>query len=259
MSRPTARARRRFRMTRGKRILNIDIGGGTTKLGIVESGDVIATAALHIGRLAGDGRDRAASCVSIRRDGFTPARRACIGRAARRLPAQLDKLAGNMAICSSRRSRSVRCPRRSSISYLTDPIGELTCIDGVMFSGGGRRIRLWPRGAPTLATWDAARPRDPRDINAGRVAVWPLLPAGASAPRARCLPIQRPAQRQYQRHLETRRASAAANSSRPLPMRKRRSSRTSSPRRSACCTAFDLIEGEGGGGARAAVAGCALT
>src|SRR6266849_4837968 len=33
----------------GKRILNIDIGGGTTKLGVVENGNVIATAALHIG------------------------------------------------------------------------------------------------------------------------------------------------------------------------------------------------------------------
>src|SRR6478672_10838412 len=33
----------------GKRILNIDIGGGTTKLGIVEQGNVTATAALHIG------------------------------------------------------------------------------------------------------------------------------------------------------------------------------------------------------------------
>src|SRR6516165_4298348 len=32
-----------------KRILNIDIGGGTTKLGLVEKGHVIATAALHIG------------------------------------------------------------------------------------------------------------------------------------------------------------------------------------------------------------------
>src|SRR6516162_10105864 len=32
-----------------KRILNIDIGGGTTKLGIVEKGNVVATAALHIG------------------------------------------------------------------------------------------------------------------------------------------------------------------------------------------------------------------
>src|SRR6516225_3926991 len=32
-----------------KRFLNVDIGGGTTKLGIVENGDVTATAALHIG------------------------------------------------------------------------------------------------------------------------------------------------------------------------------------------------------------------
>src|SRR3982074_486224 len=32
-----------------KRILNIDIGGGTTKLAIVEKGNVIATAAGHIG------------------------------------------------------------------------------------------------------------------------------------------------------------------------------------------------------------------
>ena len=33
----------------GKRILNLDIGGGTAKLAIVDKGDVIATAALHIG------------------------------------------------------------------------------------------------------------------------------------------------------------------------------------------------------------------
>src|SRR5438552_10835130 len=32
-----------------KRVLNIDIGGGTTKLAVVENGNVIATAALHIG------------------------------------------------------------------------------------------------------------------------------------------------------------------------------------------------------------------
>ena len=33
----------------GKRILNIDIGGGTTKLAVVERGKVVATAAVHIG------------------------------------------------------------------------------------------------------------------------------------------------------------------------------------------------------------------
>jgi len=33
----------------GKRILNVDIGGGTTKLALVERGKVIATAAVHVG------------------------------------------------------------------------------------------------------------------------------------------------------------------------------------------------------------------
>src|SRR3954453_966115 len=33
----------------GKRILNIDIGGGTTKLALVENGRVTATAAIHVG------------------------------------------------------------------------------------------------------------------------------------------------------------------------------------------------------------------
>src|SRR6476661_2752746 len=33
----------------GKRVLNIDIGGGTTKLAMVENGRVVSTAAIHIG------------------------------------------------------------------------------------------------------------------------------------------------------------------------------------------------------------------
>src|SRR5215469_35040 len=33
----------------GKRILNVDIGGGTTKLAVVENGKVTATAAVHVG------------------------------------------------------------------------------------------------------------------------------------------------------------------------------------------------------------------
>ena len=48
----------------GKRVLNVDIGGGTTKLALVEGGRVLATAAVHIGgRLQvvnEEGRDRAA-------------------------------------------------------------------------------------------------------------------------------------------------------------------------------------------------------
>ncbi len=33
----------------GERILNVDIGGGTTKLALVDRGRVLATAALHVG------------------------------------------------------------------------------------------------------------------------------------------------------------------------------------------------------------------
>src|SRR5579863_5480880 len=39
----------RVSSAQAKRILNIDIGGGTTKLALVEKGKVIATAAVHIG------------------------------------------------------------------------------------------------------------------------------------------------------------------------------------------------------------------
>ena len=38
---------------RGMRVLNVDIGGGTTKLAIIDDGNVVSTAALHLGgRLA---------------------------------------------------------------------------------------------------------------------------------------------------------------------------------------------------------------
>ena len=47
--RPTGPAPRAPRIENGQRILNVDIGGGTTKLALVEGGRVTATAALHVG------------------------------------------------------------------------------------------------------------------------------------------------------------------------------------------------------------------
>src|SRR6202043_196569 len=59
----------------GKRILNIDIGGGTTKCAVVENGKVLATAAVHVG-----GRlqvvDAAGRIVRLDPAGKTHARRA---------------------------------------------------------------------------------------------------------------------------------------------------------------------------------------
>ena len=162
----------------GKRILNIDIGGGTTKLGIVENGDVIATAALHIG-----GRlqvmDATGRIVRLDPAGRFHARQAGLhwARGEAASPAQLDKLAGNMADFLVAALTQRPLPAAVEHLYLTDPIGELTRIDGVMFSGGvgeyvyGREERDFGDMGRRLGR--AIRTR----IDAGALP-WPLVPAG---------------------------------------------------------------------------------
>ena len=163
---------------RGQRILNIDIGGGTTKLALVERGER--------GR---DGRasTSAAGCGGRRRGA---ASRGSIPRAAtRRLPASIGSFgdavdrASSIAwpsgwpTRSSRRSRSVRCRTPSSTS--TSPIRSATSsgIDGVMFSGGvgeyvyGREARDFGDLGRRLGRAMRAR------LDAGELP-WPLLPAG---------------------------------------------------------------------------------
>src|SRR5882724_3907235 len=81
-----------------KRILNVDIGGGTTKLGIVEKGNVVATAAVHIG-----GRlqvvDEIGRIVRLDPAGRYHARQAGFfwNRGDVLSPAQLDRVAESMA------------------------------------------------------------------------------------------------------------------------------------------------------------------
>ena len=162
----------------GKRILNIDIGGGTTKLGIVENGDVIATAALHIG-----GRlqvmDATGRIVRLDPAGRFHARQAGLhwARGEAAAPAQLDKLAGNMADFLVAALTQRPLPAAVEHLYLTDPIGELTRIDGVMFSGGvgeyvyGREERDFGDMGRRLGRAIRAR------IDAGALP-WPLIPAG---------------------------------------------------------------------------------
>lgn len=121
----------------GSRILNVDIGGGTTKLGLVENGRVLATAALHIGgrlqvvdddarivRLEAAGREHAA------RAGFTwsPGDTVSSG--------QLDKVAETMADALVAAVTARPLPMDVAAMYLTEPIDDLGGVDGVMFSGG---------------------------------------------------------------------------------------------------------------------------
>src|SRR5262245_18163967 len=120
-----------------KRILNVDIGGGTTKLAIVEKGNVVATAAVHIG-----GRlqvvDEIGKIIRLDPAGRYHARQAGFfwSRGDVLSPPQLDKVAESMAdsLVSALRERPI--PHAIEHLYLTDPIAALGHIDGVMFSGG---------------------------------------------------------------------------------------------------------------------------
>jgi ethanolamine utilization protein EutA len=161
----------------GKRLLNIDIGGGTTKLAIVEAGRVVATAAFHVG-----GRLQvvdAGNCI-VRLD---PAGRhlASLAGFAWSLgevidPAELDVLGESMAATVLSAVCDADPPAEIRALYLTERLSDVGQIDGVMFSGGvaeyiyDRESRDFADLGRRLGT--ALR----RQIAAGKLP-WPLLPA----------------------------------------------------------------------------------
>src|SRR5215475_4245643 len=161
-----------------KRILNIDIGGGTTKLAVVEHGKVMATAAVHIGgRLQvvdGDGlivRLDPAGKYHAKRAGFAWSR----GDVAH--APDLDIVAEKMADTLIAALATRPLPYDIAHLYLTDPIADFGWLDGIMFSGGvgeyvyGRENRDFGDLGRRLGC--AIR----RRIDAGALP-WPLLPAG---------------------------------------------------------------------------------
>src|SRR5688500_3082030 len=113
------------------RVLNIDIGGGTTKLALIDDGRVLETAAIHIGGrlLVADPDGRI-----IRLD---PAGRELARRAGfdwhlgdRVDAASLDSLAEWMAEALRQEILG------STELHLTEPLKDLERIDGIMVSGG---------------------------------------------------------------------------------------------------------------------------
>jgi ethanolamine utilization protein EutA len=114
------------------RVLNVDIGGGTTKLAVIENGRVLETAAVHIGGrlLVVNGERRITRLDPAGRD---LARRAGLewGLGKQVSDAELDALGDWMAktLC-----RAIL--ESAEESYLTAPLRDLSGIEGVMFSGG---------------------------------------------------------------------------------------------------------------------------
>src|SRR3954447_4817275 len=119
----------------GKRILNLDIGGGTSKLGIVDKGFVVATAAIHIGgRLQvvdANGRIERldpAGKYHARQAGFEWHKGDVIDLA------DLDKVAASMAELFVQALTLRPMPHAVEHLCLTDPILDFGRIDGIMFS-----------------------------------------------------------------------------------------------------------------------------
>jgi ethanolamine utilization protein EutA len=128
-------ARRSF--DEGSRILNIDIGGGTTKLGLVDRGELIATAAVHTGgRLLvvdADGcitRLDPAGQAHARRAGFDWTLGSVVTRP------QLAAVAAGMADALVRVLAGRFNREDLADLLLTDPIEDWGSVAGVMFSGG---------------------------------------------------------------------------------------------------------------------------
>jgi len=161
-----------------KRVLNIDVGGGTTKLALVEKGRVIATAAVHIGgrlqvvdekqkivRLDPAGKHHAAQAgYSWSRGDVAPS------------PA-MDRVAESMADALLAAIVARPLPHAIEQLYLTEPIRDFGKIDGVMLSGGVAEY-VYSREDRDFGDLGKRLGRVlRRRIDAG-VLPWPLLPAG---------------------------------------------------------------------------------
>jgi ethanolamine utilization protein EutA len=161
----------------GKRILNIDIGGGTTKFAVVDKGRVVSTAAMHIG-----GRLQVVdeNNVITRLDpaGKHHAERAgyCWQRGDVSDPCAMDLVADGMGRCVLAALTNPLPPAIAQL-YLTEPITDLGSIDGVMFSGGVAEY-IYQREDRDFGDMGRRLGQSLRRLIEAGALAWPVLPAG---------------------------------------------------------------------------------
>jgi ethanolamine utilization protein EutA len=117
------------------RLLNVDIGGGTTKLTLIDDGRITATAAFHVGgRLIAAGED--GTVVRLEPGGAYHA-------AAAGVPVRLGEPAGPEALAAVADQMAEQLifavrgdPAADQTLWLTGPLPALGDLDGVIFSGG---------------------------------------------------------------------------------------------------------------------------
>ena len=161
----------------GEPVLNVDIGGGTTKLALVEGGRVVHTAAIHLG-------GRLAVVENGRLTRLDPAGKQIAKSAgvewtlgAAITEADIERVVDWMADVLVAALTVSPTPAPIDALWLTEPLEPVGGIAGVMFSGGvgeyvyGRESRDF--GDLGLALGAALA----RRIDAGRLP-WKVLPAG---------------------------------------------------------------------------------
>lgn len=163
---------------RGLRVLNVDIGGGTTKLAVCEAGRVVATAAVHVGgrlQVVGEG----GAIVRLDPAGAEHAARAGFSWQLGDVPAagELERVAERMADTLVAALTVRPLPDDVARLFLTDPVEDLGRIDGVVFSGGVAEY-VYQREAGMFGDLGSPLGRAVRRrVDAGELP-WPLLPAG---------------------------------------------------------------------------------
>ena len=159
------------------RVLNIDIGGGTTKLAMAERGRVLSTAAFHVGGrlIATDG---AGTITVLEPGGQALARQAGlewqIGSHA--TDADIECLANHMAQAVLSLARNEKSQSEFETLWLTPPISGPKNYDAVIFSGG---VGEYVYGKESKSFGDLGAPLGQalRNHTNNGALPWPLVPA----------------------------------------------------------------------------------
>lgn len=159
------------------RVLNIDIGGGTTKLAVAERGRVVGTAALHVGGrlLTTDG---VGTITMLEPGGQALARQAGFEwrPGSRVMNAEIERLTNYMAQAVLSLTQDEKPSAEFARLWLTAPLSGPKRYDAVIFSGGvgeyvyGKELKLFgDLGAPLGQALK-------RHLSRGALR-WPLVPA----------------------------------------------------------------------------------
>src|SRR5438105_10836991 len=163
---------------RGIPLLNIDIGGGTTKLALVERGNVVHTAAIHIGgRLAVFDTDRRITRLDPAGQRLA-ALAGCNWNVGDKVSEEeITRVTSWMA--DALVAALTEAPPSAQVQglWLTEPLGVVGGIAGAMFSGGVGEY-VYEREARDFGDLGLRFGRAIRErLEAGRLP-FPLLPAG---------------------------------------------------------------------------------